>query len=359
MALFFDLLDQSKQCNRASQNSLDQLPFHAPNNKYKITHHALIIPNLPAPLHYFNFYSLLGQPNALALQNESSINTSPLDTATVFNSVSGKMAGCLHSYSMEKDCSFLQNQFQFSDCERIQGEFPNFQIEREDAELSFKIKITATNTVSHFIKLRMTLAEHWSLLCRCEGEIIYQKQKIEINHLGTFDFARTINFPYIPFAFYSYQIVNLKNDRQLICIQIRNEINEILQSRIYLRDGIKQTTQMFDESVEFNIYRIYPQITTPNGHQMYLPREFEWKHINKDGIQIILTAQSRGDFKFGLGAGYVGSFNYSVNINNDEEIGEGGYCEYIDCRALRWQEQNKEDKNIKNTANFVPFLTKR
>lgn len=51
MALFFDLLDQSKQCNRASQNSLDQLPFHAPNNKYKITHHALIIPNLPAPLH--------------------------------------------------------------------------------------------------------------------------------------------------------------------------------------------------------------------------------------------------------------------------------------------------------------------
>ena len=36
MALFFDLLDQSKQCNRASQNSLDQLPFHAPNNKYKM-----------------------------------------------------------------------------------------------------------------------------------------------------------------------------------------------------------------------------------------------------------------------------------------------------------------------------------
>lgn len=359
MALFFDLLDQSKQCNRASLNSLDQLPYHAPNNKYKITHHALIIPNLPAPLHYFNFYSLLGQPSAPILQNESSINTYALDTATVFNSVSAQMAGSLHSYSIQKDCSFLQNQIQFSDCERISGSFPNFIIQREDEELSFKIKITATNTVSHFLKLRMALAEYWSVLCKCEGEIIYKQQKTKIDHLGTFDFARTVNFPYIPFAFYSYLIVNLKNDRQLICIQIRNEINQILQSRMYLRDGDKQITQVYDECVEFNIYRVYPKIKTPNGLDMYLPREFEWKSVAKDGVQIILSAQSRGDFKFGLGAGYVGSFKYVLNINNEEEMGDGGYCEYIDCRALRWQEHNKDEKNYRFKDEIIPFMTKK
>ena len=74
MQMFQDFFDRSKQLNQAPhQLKLEQLPFHAPNQKYKIIHQGLIIPNLPAPLHYLNFLSLIGQPNAPMLRNDSAI----------------------------------------------------------------------------------------------------------------------------------------------------------------------------------------------------------------------------------------------------------------------------------------------
>ena len=54
--------------------------------------------------------------------------------------------------------------------------------------------------------------------------------------------------------------------------------------------------------------------------------------------------QSRGDYKFGLAAGYVGSFQYQLSWNEQCLQGEGGYCEYIDCRPLKWQEKNQDEK---------------
>lgn len=61
-----------------------------------------------------------------------------------------------------------------------------------------------------------------------------------------------------------------------------------------------------------------------------------------------VQAQSRGDFKFGLAAGYVGSFKYQLKINHHEEMGESGYCEYIDCRSLTWQEKINKKKCVMN-----------
>ena len=57
-----------------------------------------------------------------------------------------------------------------------------------------------------------------------------------------------------------------------------------------------------------------------------------------------LYGESRGDYKFGLAAGYIGSFRYQLSWNDQCLQGEGGYCEYIDCRPLRWQEKNQNEK---------------
>ena len=72
-----------------------------------------------------------------------------------------------------------------------------------------------------------------------------------------------------------------------------------------------------------------------------------------------MQAQSRGDFKFGLATGYVGSFKYQIRINRREEIGESGYCEYSDCRSLLWQEEDKQEKMRAEFANNVPFACKK
>ena len=104
MQLFHDLLDQSKQLNQAPFQA--QLAYHAQKGRYKTIHQGLIIPNLPAPLHYLNFLSIIVQPNAPMLRNESAIHSTALDTATIIASVSPHMVGQLNSYSIKQECHF-------------------------------------------------------------------------------------------------------------------------------------------------------------------------------------------------------------------------------------------------------------
>ena len=158
MQLFQDLFDQSKQLNQAPSQA--QLAYHAQKGRYKIIHQGLMIPNLPAPLHYLNFLSVIGQPNVPMLRNESAIHSTALDRATIIASVSPHMRGQLNSYSVEKECQFKKEYFKFADRELISGRFPHFRIQREDKELSFDLSVTTSNIISYFTKLRMGLADH-------------------------------------------------------------------------------------------------------------------------------------------------------------------------------------------------------
>lgn len=358
MQLFNGFLDQSKQLNQTPARLQSNLSLHAPAQQYKTVLLGLKIPNLAAPLHYLNFISIIGQPATKILRNECAIQHSAKNTATVMSSISPHMVGQLSSYSVQSDCSFKTNFFQFSDRENFSGTFPEFRLQRSDAELSFDLLIQTSSSFCYFNKLRLGLAEYWSQLCECSGEVNYKGQKYQIQQLGSFEFARAMRFPSLPVAFYTSQIINLSQQRQLIVMQTRDPLNRILQSRLYLRDFNSKQVQMFDEGVCLKLHRVYPAVTTPNRRKMYLPREFEWI-VSAPDIKIRIQAQSRGDFKFGIGAGYAGSFSYQIKINEEEETGESGYCEYIDCRALNWQEKNKKEKLFDELANPVPVLLKK
>ena len=358
MQLFQDFLDRSKQLNQTPATTA-KLPYHAPNRHYKFIYQGLILPNLPAPLHYLNFIGLLGSLNTAMLRPENVITTTALDTASILCSSSPHMVGQSNHYSIQHDCVFTAQYFQFANKERITGHFPQFHIQREDSELSFDLQITTSTTISYFTKLRMNLAEHWSLLCQCQGSVRYKNQHFQIEQLGSFEFARSIQFPYFAVAFFCYQVINLNHQQQMILLQSRDVLNRILQSRIYLRDANTGQTRVFDGQVQFNIQRVYPKVKTPTGQCMYLPREFEWRYQDQDGTSIHLLAQSRGDFKFGVAAGYVGSFQYQLAINGDQQQGEGGYCEYIDCRALKWQEHDQPEQMPDTVLNPEPFIIKK
>jgi hypothetical protein len=358
MKLLQDFLDRSKQLNQTS--TLTSYPaYHGPNKTYKIIHQALILPNLPAPLHYLNFISRIGQPNIPMLANPSAIHTTALDTATVLVSSSLHQVGQLKTYSIQHECQFDHKSFKFLDQIQLRGQFPDFRLFCHDAELSIDLKIKTTSLISHFTKLHFSMAQHWSLLCHCEGTLQHQHEKYHIKGMGSFEYARSLYFPYVPWAFFTYQIINLEHDRQILLRQIRDRFNRVIQSRIYLRDIAQQRQIFLDQNVFFKIHRVYPCIVTPNGQRIYLPREFEWCCEAADGTRIWLQAQSRGDFKFGLAAGYVGSFKYTIQINDQTEMGDAGYIEYSDCRDLIYQEQDKNQKLQNNLANPIPFMLKK
>lgn len=355
MQLFKDFLDQSKQLNQTPALLPHSYPLHPPSRQYKTVLLALKIPNLPAPLHYLNFISVIGQPNAKILRN---VQYSAQNTATVMSSISSHMVGQLHCYSMENDCTFDENIFQFQDRENFSGAFPEFKLQRNDSELSFDLQIKISGSFCYFNKLRMGLAEYWSQLCECSGEIVYKDRPYTIQQLGSLEFARAMIFPSFSIAFYTAQIINLSNQRQLIVMQTRDGLNRILQSRLYLKDFNSKKIQMYDDGVYLRVHRVYPAVMTPNHHKMYLPREFEWI-ISNSKINVHIQSQSRGDFKFGVGAGYAGSFSYQIKINDEEISGESGYCEYIDCRPLSWQEKNKTGKLFDKFVDSVPVFLKK
>lgn len=343
-----------------------RLNFHAPKGRFKIIHQALILPDLPAPLHYFNFINLMGQPKIPMLRNESAIHTQALDTVACMSSVSAHMVGHFHSYSMSQTCQFteqssaqlIQQHFQYSEREALSGQLPRFQLQRHDSELAVDLHIETLPVLSHLSKSKLGIYDHWSLMCRCQGQLIYKNQKFEIDQLGAFAFARSINMPYLPLSFMSYQVINLPQCRQLILMQVRNAFNQVMQSRLFLRDLNWEKSELFDEQVFFKVNRVYPKITTPNGQHMYLPRQFEWC-LDHPQLKLHLVAESRGDYKFGLGAGYVGSFRYQLRLNDESIEGESGYCEYIDCRHLKFQEKMEQLKMKDALANTVPCTLKK
>lgn len=356
MQLLMNFIDESQQLNQARFPY--RLDYHGPKGIYKIIHQGLMIPGLAAPLHYFNFLTIMGQPNIPMLRNEYAIKTHALDTVSLITSISPHMVGHFHGYSLADECQIHKHYFNFGNKEQLTGTFPHFKLMRNDDELSVDLNIETKPLISHFTKLKLGLFDHWSLLCHCRGEIIYKEQVYRIDQLGSFEFARAINIPYLPLSFFTYQIINLENQKQLLLAHIRNSFNQIVQSRMYLRDLKTGTSEMYDQDVHFKLHRVYPKITTPNKQEMYLPREFEWNFQNAQR-KIKVIGESRGDFKFGLAAGYVGSFSYSVEVDDHHEQGSSGYCEYIDCRALRWQEINKEEKLMNNFANVMPCTLKK
>ncbi|WOE31319.1 MULTISPECIES: DUF6670 family protein [unclassified Acinetobacter] len=358
MSLLQDFLDLSKHLNQASLDPHKVLRYHPPNQRFKSVVIGLKLPGLPAPLHYFQFVTVLGLPNSALLHNQSAIQTTALDTATVCSSISLHMVGQLNCYSIAQECQFEFDKLQFGHQHAISGNLPHLKLSRTDPELSFDIDVQTFRQIIYFAKLRLGLAEHWSLPALCQGSVTYKNQKYQIEGLASFEFAKMVNFPYMPFAFYIYQIVNFNADQQMILMQYRDAFNRILYSRIYIRNLHSGGIQFFDDRVQLSIDRVYPVVQTPNGDSMYVLREFTWCYCDET-YQIQLQGKCRGDFKFGFGTGFMGSFCYQLVINAQYYEGEGGYCEYIDCRALKWQEQNQTETLLTDLENSVPLMLKK
>ncbi|MFM6957750.1 MAG: DUF6670 family protein, partial [Acinetobacter sp.] len=343
-------LMSNNQLKQLNLNKSDALTFYPPKGLFKIVYQALILPNLPEPFHYLNFISLIGQPRIPICYNASAITTTAIDTATVLVTSGLSTVGHLKSYSAKEQCQLEQDRYQFLDVDQIQVDFPNYYFKRIDEELSCQLTVNIRADIENHSALHWGVGDYWYARCQCEGEITYKKQKYQIEAQGILKHARAIYFPFIAFHFFTYQVIQVNANLQIILSELRNQWNNIIFSRIEIQSN-EQKSILYDHQVVLDITRVYPKVQTPNGREMYLAREFIWQYQEKNQIIFQLKAQSRGDYKFGLGAGYVGSFNYELIWNNENHKGSG-YCEYIDCRPLHWQEKNKSEQIMEQIPHF-------
>lgn len=333
------LMSEKNQLKLLNLKSLGSVTFHPPKGLLKVVYQGFILPDLPAPLYYLNFISLIGQPRAAIFHNSTAINTTGIDTATVLVSSGLQTTGHLKSYSVKQQCLFEAQRYQFQEVDRIDASVPMIHLQRKDTELHCDLTLKLLDQVQQSSILHWGISEYWSSRVYCEGTLKFNHRQYRIEGIGRYKYARAAYFPFLSISFYTYQIINLNAHIQVILVQLRNQWNHILLSKLHICQANQQNICF--EHVELEILRYYPKIQTPDAKSMYLPREFVW-YLERNGQRIFeLYGKSRGDFKFGLAAGYVGSFVYQARWIDQTFHGEAGYCEYIDCRPLRWVEENQ------------------
>jgi hypothetical protein len=286
-------------------------------------HYGVMLPGLPAPERYFGVMAIVGTPGASFVANDDRITTSPRDTAYI-------VSRWFRTYSLRRDCVLAPDgsRLRFGDDLLITGSYPHFNVTRTDPPAS--LHLDATPAVTRFMRIP-GIYVHWSVLCGVRGNV----GGIDVDTLCTFEYARGVSVHSlldrrlpsalrVPVPFFTYHVLNVDDRTQLLFSDVRGPRSIALQSAAHVRsvDGGSTTRRT---GHRFDVHTCETR-TTPDGRSMALPLSFTW---GVDGIEV--HGRTNGDFAYGLGAGYVGTYDYE-GVFDGRSIRGCGYLEYVDTR---------------------------
>jgi len=318
---------------------LNGLPFDpateiaTQRGKHTTVHYGIMVPNLPAPFHFLNLITVIGQPKVDIFRNSQLIKTTARDTANLLVGTATGAADHFRGYSVAQDCELRPDgsYLRFGDDLVIEGRYPNFTARRSGKAFNLGLKLKATDKIAHFAKMIGGIYDHWALLCEYTGQIEQNGVTTPLQGLCTFEYARAANLP-LPFKFFTYQILNIDERTQVLMVEVRGPLNAVLQQRVYVR-SLDDYGGAYTRGFDFTVSELEAEpVTRPDGLAMRLPRLFSWRVDDESGAELItIEATANGDFKYGMAGGYAGSYQYSGRFKG-QSINGTGYIEYIDCR---------------------------
>jgi hypothetical protein len=286
-------------------------------------HYGVMLPGLPPPERYFGVMAIVGTPGASFVANDDHIQTTPRDTAYL-------VSHRFHTYSVQRNCDFAPDgsRLRFGDDLLITGRHPSFEVTRTDPPASLLLDVTSAAT--RFVRIP-GMYDHWSLLCHARGYV----GATEVDTLCTFEYAHGVSMHSVlnrrlpkamrlPVPFFTYHVLNVDHRMQLLFSDVRGPRGIPLQHAAHVR-SVDGTSTMRRAGHRFEVQATTPH-TTPDGRTMALPLAFTWA---VDGIEI--HGRTNDDFAYGLGAGYVGTYDYEGNVDGRAITG-CAYLEYVDLR---------------------------
>lgn len=300
-------------------------------------HYGVMVPGLPEPHRTFGVMAVVGTPGVRIFANDDAILTTPRDTASLVSATAAMNGEQFSTYSIQKDCEFAADgsRLRFGDDLLIEGRYPSFRVRRHHHDVDVDLHLTATDKVTYFADLVGGLYTHWSLLCQYSGTI----GDTEASGLCTFEYARGVGVhslpvpgtPNIPLTFFSYQVLNIDDATQALLTQVLGPRGVRLRA-VYVR-GLHDYSAEYTHRVRFNVDSYAPQrLSTPSGKDMRVPLTFRWSVPDTAGAELLdLHCESNNDWAYGLGAGFVGSYQYRGHFRGRTVTGTG-YIEYVDLR---------------------------
>lgn len=329
--------------NRASRHdgrAFDPATAFGPPSgaRWNWCHYGVMLPGLPEPHRAFGVMAVVGTPGVSIFANDWAITTTPRDTAYLVSATGSMTRDTFGAYSVARSCAFdpQGRSLRFGDDLTIEGEYPHFTLHRDNGEVTVDLGIIATDTVTWFVDVP-GVYEHWSLLCDYTGRIVHDGVITPISGHCTLEYARGTGpnaLPRrlaqrvsIPARTFTYQVLAVDASRQLLLTEVRGPRRTPILRTAYLRT--REGSRRLDAARFAVTSRRAEPAVTPDGRPMPMVHEFTWNVGQDRGRRIGLDCMANDDWAYGLGAGFVGSFEYSGQVDGEDVAGTG-YIEYID-----------------------------
>jgi hypothetical protein len=308
-------------------------PFGPPHGRYRTVHYGVMVPGLQEPLRFMDLIAVIGRPRIPIFRAEHLVATTDADAVSLLTATGAPGTAVLAGYRAGANCAFAEDgsDLRFGADVTIEGRYPNYRVRRTHPSASFDLRMTATRTVTHFARLAAGLYDHWSLLCRCDGEFVVGGERLPVSGLGNLEYARGAAIA-LPFRLFTYHVVNVDDRVQVLFGQVLGPMGARLQHEVYVR-AVDAPSRVVRRGVEFSVVRYEDEPHhTPDGRSMRLPAEFSWAAANDDGTDLVrIEGRANGDWAYGVAAGFAGSYAYTGTFRGGPIHGTG-YLEYIDGR---------------------------
>lgn len=310
---------------------------------FNVSHYGVMIPTLPEPYKYFSLMAILGTAGNRFIDTDHMLVDAPGRNCT---QVSGTaLAGSSHfgSYSMDRDCEIRADGrlIRLGGDVELSGSYPDIHLRVRRGDFELDIALACSDNVTWFC--HTPVYKHLGLLAEYRGHIGHGNERQAIAGLCTYEYF-TMAGPYglvrkplppslrVPTDFFSYQIVDLGDDTQLMLAKVCAlgvtglEAAWLRSKNDYSRTyatGVRFTVTSYEDALRI----------APDGRAMLLPKTFTW--TVQDGTDTLAEIHGTVDtpFTYGLCSGYVGGYRYEGRFRGKPVSGRA-YIEYVDQRAV-------------------------
>ncbi len=299
-------------------------------------HYGVMVPNLPEPHRTFGVMSIVGTPGVAIFSNDHAITTSATDTAYLVSAAGSMRGEGLHTYSVARDCEFREDGslVRFGNDLTIEGAYPDFRLRRFHHDVPVELAIRGTDKATYFVDLPGGLYTHWSLLCQYDGAVGGQP----VAGLCTLEYATGVGLHSIPIPgrrnlpvpFFTYHVLNIDDRTQVLTSKVLGAAGIELINATWVRGLDDYGVELLDTTFDIDEYEPTPR-PTPSGRDMRLPAMVTWSARHRGSEVISISGRCNGDWVYGLGAGFVGSYDYVGRFHGDAVRGTA-YFEFVDLR---------------------------
>lgn len=310
---------------------------------YGCMHYGIMISDLPEPFKFLACASIIGNSGFRVFDiDHASRKYGPLGMVTLAHGTAVSTHNGFSSHDVHQEFKYKDDGslLKFGDRAEVSGSYPNYRLQSQDQDCVIDLELTATGEITWFAKSKTY--DHLSLLTRYKGTIIYQGETHNVFGLCTYEYARGVSvydivnkplpFEYkLPFEFFSYQVMNLDKDTQLVMAYCQAVGYPTLTGG-YLRRA-NQSSKGIQGTVIFEVLEVDPEPKVdPDGIEMLVPRRFRWVFRDKDqGIDLEVNATVDCNWLYGLGRGYISGYAWQ-GFDHGKETQGRGYIEYVDTR---------------------------